>query len=185
MSESKNKTQIILTHTSRVGQDYLKSLEFRYNGSYDKKPHYVILKDGSVHNTLDENSESNLFENKYLNKNSIVISLENLGWLKKTALSSFYSNWLGNKVEIVKEKKWRSKFFWDLYTEEQTITLIELCEKICERHNIPKKFIGNNTRISGSETFNGILTRSNFDEDYTDLSPAFNFVYLLEKFNYD
>jgi hypothetical protein len=114
-----------------------------------------------------------------------VVSLENLGWLSKNSLSKFYSNWIGTKVELVKEKKWRSKYFWDFYTDEQTKSLIKLCDEICDNNNIPKKFIGNNTRISGSENYHGIITRSNFDEDYTDLSPAFNFVYLLENFNYD
>jgi hypothetical protein len=164
MSESNKKSQIVLTHTSRIGEDYLKSLEFRYDGKYDRGPHFVILKNGL---------------------NSIIICLENLGWLNKDLLAKTYSNWIGNKVENVKEKKWRLKSFWDFYTLEQTDSLIELCDKLCEKHNIPKKFIGNNTKITGSENFEGIISRSNFDEDYTDLSPAFNFVYLLEKFSYD
>lgn len=185
MNETQPKNKIILIHSSRIGQDYLKSLEFRYNGSYDKKPHYLILKTGEVIKLQEDLEYTNLFSNENLNKNSIVVCLENLGWLKKNTLSTTFSNWIGNKVEVVREKKWRSKFFWDLYTEEQTISLIKLCNDICENYQIPKRFIGSNTRISGSENFEGILTRSNFDEDYTDLSPAFNFVYLLEKFNDD
>lgn len=185
MSEYTQKTQIVLIHTSRVAEDYLKSLEFRYDGKYDKKPHYVILKSGEVVNVLNDTDETNLFNKENPNKNSIVICLENLGWVNKNTLSTTFSNWIGNKIELVKEKKWRSKFFWDFYTQEQTSSLVELCEKLCEKHNIPKKFIGTNTRISGSENYEGIITRSNFDEDYTDLSPAFNFVYLLEKFNDD
>jgi N-acetyl-anhydromuramyl-L-alanine amidase AmpD len=184
MSEQK-KNKIVLIHTSRIGEDYLKSLDFRFNGKYDKKPHYVILKTGEVINLLEDTIVSNFFLNQNINEQSIVISLENLGWLSKNTLSKYYSNWIGNKVEAVKEKKWRAKYFWDFYTQEQTESLVQLCNDICERNNIPKKFIGNNTRISGSENYNGIVTRSNFDEDYTDLSPAFNFVYLLEKFNYD
>jgi hypothetical protein len=39
------------------------------------------------------------------------------------------------------------------------------------KHNI----IGHNTRINGIEKFEGVVTRSNFDINYTDLSPAFNF----------
>lgn len=185
MSELPKKRQIVLIHTSREGNDYLKSLDFRHNGNYDKKPHYVIMKSGEIVKILNDNENSNLFYNESLNKNSIVVSLENLGWLSKNSLSKFYSNWIGTKVELVKEKKWRSKYFWDFYSDEQTKSLIKLCDEICDNNNIPKKFIGNNTRISGSENYHGIITRSNFDEDYTDLSPAFNFVYLLENFNYD
>ena len=185
MSETQTKTQIVLTHTSRIGEDYLKSLEFRYNGKYDKGPHFLILKNGNIVELLDSSVTTQYFESESLNKNSVIICLENLCWLNKDLLSTTYSNWIGSKVEKVKEKKWRSKSYWDLYTEEQTKSLIDLCNKLCEKHNIPKKFIGNNTKITGSESFEGILTRSNLNEDYTDLSPAFNFVYLLENFNHD
>ena len=185
MNESQKKNQIVLVHSSRKGEDYLKSIEFRLNGEYDKIPHYFIYKNGDVIKNLDDNAHSKFFDNESVNKNSIIICLENLGWLKKDTLSPTYSNWIGTSVDEVKEKRWRAKYFWDFYTDEQTKSLVSICNKICEEHNIPKKFIGNNTRIPGSENFRGILTRSNFNEDYTDLSPAFNFVYLLENFNYD
>lgn len=186
MSEGNKKDQIILTHTSRKGEDFLKSLECRYNGVYDKLPHYVILKDGSIQNILDDEKPTNFFESKVLNKQSVVICLENLGWLNKKLLSQQYINWIGNVVENnVKERKWRTKIFWDKYTDEQMGSLITLCNTVCEKHNIPKKFIGHNTRLDNLEKYKGILNRSNLHDEYTDLSPAFNFVYLLENFNHD
>jgi hypothetical protein len=42
------KTLIILCHTSRIGEDYLTSLDFRNNGKYDRLPNYVILKNGTI-----------------------------------------------------------------------------------------------------------------------------------------
>ena len=186
MSEHHQKKQIILAHTSRKGEDYLKSLEYRYNGVYDRIPHYVILKNGEYKQTCEDNVVTKFFDNQKLNQNSIIICLENLGWLNKDVLSPTHSNWINDKVEgRVKERKWRQKFFWDLYTEEQISTLINLCNNLCETHNIPKKFIGHNTHLDNLEDYEGILNRSNFYYEYTDLSPAFNFVYLLEKFNYD
>lgn len=186
MNEENQKDRIILTHTSREGGDYLKSLECRYNGEYDKLPHYVILKNGEIKKICDDNRVTNYFDDKEINQNSIVISLENLGWLNKDILSTTYSNWINQKVKgKVKERKWRQKFFWDLYTEEQTETLIQLCNELCEKHDIPKKFVGHNTHLNSLDNFKGILNRSNFYSEYTDLSPAFNFVYLLEKFNHD
>lgn len=185
MNEGHQKTQIVLIHSSRIGGDYLKSLECRYNGAYDRKPHYFIHKSGEVVKISNESDDTKLFNNDTINKNSIVICLENLGWLKKNILSTTYTNWIGNKVETVKEKKWRNKSYWDLYTEEQTKSLVNQCNQICENQKIPKKYIGNNTRIGGSENFKGIISRSNFDEESTDLSPAFNFIYLLENFNHD
>jgi hypothetical protein len=40
---------------------------------------------------------------------------------------------------------------------------------------IEKRCIGHNTRFEGVENFDGIVTKSNFDSKYTDLSPSFNF----------
>jgi N-acetyl-anhydromuramyl-L-alanine amidase AmpD len=186
MNEIHQKKQIILTHTSRKGEDYLKSLEYRYNGVYDKLPHYVILKNGEHKQICESNRVTNFFESQKLNDNAIVICLENLGWLNKDILSPTYSNWLNQKAEgKIRERKWRQKYFWDPYTQEQTETLINLCNELCEEHSIPKKFVGHNTQLDSLEDFKGILNRSNFYSEYTDLSPAFNFVYLLEKFNYD
>jgi hypothetical protein len=92
---------------------------------------------------------------------------------------------LGVKINKVYEKKWRDKFFWDIYTDEQMNTLVDVCLKSCEQHKIPKKFIGHNTLIDGIERFSGIITRSNFSSQDTDVSPSFNFAYLLENFDYE
>ncbi len=35
--------------------------------------------------------------------------------------------------------------------------------------------VGNNVRVKGVENFKGIVSRSNYSEFFTDLSPAFNF----------
>jgi hypothetical protein len=41
--------------------------------------------------------------------------------------------------------------------------------------------VGHNTKTNRMETFDGIFTRSNFDENYTDVSPAFDFEYFIKK----
>jgi hypothetical protein len=38
-----------------------------------------------------------------------------------------------------------------------------------------KEIVEHNTKINGIERFEGIITRSNFNSHFTDLSPAFNF----------
>ena len=45
---------------------------------------------------------------------------------------------------------------------------------------IEKKFVGQNVRVPGVEKFEGIVSRSNYSEYFTDLSPAFNFKKLEE-----
>ena len=46
-----------------------------------------------------------------------------------------------------------------------------------EEFNISKKCIGHNTKVNGVNQFDGIVTRSNYTTDVTDLSPAFDFDY--------
>ena len=42
-----------------------------------------------------------------------------------------------------------------------------------------------NTKMDGVENFEGIVSRSNFNEKYTDLNPSFNFETFRKKINYD
>lgn len=182
VGKHKNKSQIILCHSSREVGEYLTSFKFRYNKKYNKLPHYVIEKNGKVIKLLDEGSYSNFFTDDLTNKHSIIICLENLGWLEKKPLSNDYINWNGSIYnQIPYEKKWRDYFFWEPYTEEQMNSLIPLCEKLCEKFQIEKKFSGHNTKINGIKNFNGIVSRSNYDERFTDLNPSFDFENFLKK----
>jgi N-acetyl-anhydromuramyl-L-alanine amidase AmpD len=177
----KNKTQIILVHTSRKIDEYLVSLKYRHNGKYNKIPHYVVSRDGKVIQLLENEEYTNFFNEISYDKKSIVISLENLGWLEKEPLKNYYINWIGNiyKEKIV-DKKWRDYFFWQPYTKKQLDTLVELCKKLSEKMSINLTCIGHNTKTKRIDTFDGILTRSNFDENNTDVSPAFDFEYFIK-----
>ena len=88
VGKNKRKKQIVLTHTSRNVSDYISSLKNRYNGKYDKTPHFIIQKDGRVFQMIDPSFYSNILDSEQQNKTSIVICLENLGWLKKNPLNS-------------------------------------------------------------------------------------------------
>ena len=48
------------------------------------------------------------------------------------------------------------------------------------RNGINKKFVGHNTKINGIEKFEGIVTRSNYFSETTDLNPSFDFEYFLK-----
>jgi hypothetical protein len=78
--KQKKKKQIILAHTSRDVKNYLMSLKYRYNGKYDKIPNYVIDREGKVLQLLNNNEHSNYFAEPNINRNSVIICLENLGW---------------------------------------------------------------------------------------------------------
>lgn len=174
--KQKRKKQIILCHTSREVEEYLTSLKFRYNGKYDKIPNYVITRRGKVLQLLSDSSHTNFFQEENTNRNAVIICLENLGWLEKKPLSTYYINWKGSIYnEQVYEKKWRDFFFWQPYTTSQLESTANLCKKLSEELQIDKRCLGHNTKIEGVEKFEGIVTRSNFDTIFTDLNPSFNF----------
>jgi N-acetyl-anhydromuramyl-L-alanine amidase AmpD len=176
------KTQIILTHTSRTAHEYIVGLKYRYNKKYNKIPHYVITKEGLVLQTLDDEKYTKFFNQPTFDKQSIIICLENLGWLEKQPLKNHYINWIGNIYkEKVFDKKWRDYFFWQPYPKIQMDKTAELCLKLVEKFNIEPVCIGHNTKTNRMENFNGILTRSNIDLDSTDVSPAFDFEYFIKK----
>ena len=174
--KQKKKKQIILCHTSREVEEYLTSLKVRYNSKYDKIPNYVITKSGTILQLLPDDAHSNFFMESNINRNSIIVCLENLGWLEKKPLTNHYINWKGSIYnQEVYEKKWRDFFFWEPYSETQVKSAAELCLHLTEILKIKKMCVGHNTKIDGVENFEGIVSKSNFDGRYTDLNPSFSF----------
>lgn len=182
LGKNKKKTQIILTHTSRNSKDYIKSLIYRFNGKNKKIPNYLIERNGIISQFMSNFEYAGYFTNKTINENSIIISLENLGWLEKEPLNNQYVNWIGDIYKgVVYEKKWRDYFFWQPYTEEQINSTVYLVKKIIEETSIKKSVIGHNTKINGIEKFEGVVTKSNFETEFTDLNPSFDFDMFLKK----
>jgi N-acetyl-anhydromuramyl-L-alanine amidase AmpD len=176
--KNKNKKQIILCHSFRSQNEYLTSLKNRNNGNFDRIPNYFINKKGDIISLIPDDSYSNIFTDTEINRNSIVICLENLGWLKKTPLGISYSNWIGDIYsKDIFEKKWRDKIWWEPYPLEQIDSLIGLSKKLLSKFSIDNRFIGHNTKVEGVKLFNGIVCKSNFNNRFTDLSPSFNYEY--------
>lgn len=176
LSKHKNKKQIVLCHTAREVGEYLTSLRFRHNENFERVPHFIVTREGKILQLLKLNETNNFFGIKTKNSETIVVCLENLGWLMKKPLSTTYLNWIGNIYnEEVYEKRWRDYGLWQPYPQIQIEKTVELCRWICQESSIPRKFVGHNTKVDGIELFQGICTRSNFDQRYTDLSPAFDF----------
>ena len=176
INKNKTKKQIILCHTSREVEEYLVSLKHRFNSKFDRIPNFVITKGGKILQLLPELSYTNFFEHESINKNSIIVCLENLGWLEKKPLTNWYINWKGSIYnQQVYEKKWRDFFFWEPYTTSQIEKTAELCSRLIDEFQIKKNCVSHNTKIDGVENFEGIVSRSNFNGKYTDLNPSFNF----------
>ena len=178
---SERKTQIILTDTKRDVKNYIQSLRYRYNKKNPYLPHFVISKKGEIYKIMEPNMYSNYLENETYDKKSIIISLENFGCLKKNTLEDSYVSWIGDIYKKKAfERKWRDCFFWDNYEKKQLEVTGDLVVELCDKFNIPKITIGHNVRQDGVENFKGIATRSNYDVNFKDVNPAFDFK-LLEK----
>jgi N-acetyl-anhydromuramyl-L-alanine amidase AmpD len=186
LGKNKKKKQIVLCHTSREVGEYLTSLRLRHNGNFTRIPHFVIDREGKILQLLPLNATTDFFTNDALNNETIVICLENLGWLVKKPLSTVYLNWIGNiyKQEVY-EKRWRDYGLWQPYTDIQVEKTSELCKWLCDELKIPRKFVGHNTKIDGIEMFSGVCSRSNFNQRFTDLSPAFDFNNFKKIFEYE
>lgn len=182
IGKNKKKQQIILAHTSRNLNSYLLSLKYRFNGKYKKIPNYVITKEGKVLQLLKPQEYCSYFNDNNIDKNSIIIVLDNLGWLEKEPLKEYYVNWIGDIYKgKVFEKKWRDYFFWEPYTQEQISSTVDLIKSLLKDLEIKNNIIGHNTKINGIEKYEGVVTRSNYNIEYTDLSPAFDFEEFLKK----
>ena len=178
----KRKKQIILTHTSRNLKDYISSLKYRYNGENKKLPHYIIDREGTIYNIIPDETYSEYMDVSTYNKNSIIICLENLGWLRKNPLNNNYVNWIGTVYsDRIYERKWRGYHFWQPYTQIQIEKTVELIYELCDKFDIPKNSVGHNVKVDKIEKFNGIVTKSNYDNESTDLNPAFDFDIFINK----
>ncbi|NBU82185.1 MAG: hypothetical protein EBS55_11115 [Flavobacteriaceae bacterium] len=175
-NQKDEKKQIVLTHTKRNLIPYIQGLKYRFNQKNKKIPHFIISKSGEILQLLDLNDTSKYFGNQKIDKQSVTVSFENLGWLEKVPLKMLYINWIGDIYKgEVHNKKWRDRVFWDLYTGIQINEAASLCNFLLKKLNITAQVIGHNTKIENPQNFEGILTRSNFEESSTDLSPHFDF----------
>jgi N-acetyl-anhydromuramyl-L-alanine amidase AmpD len=181
LGENKRKRQIILAETKRNHKDYINSLRYRYNGKNPYLPNYVINKEGEIFKIMSPNKHSKFMCNEIVDKYSIIICMENYGWLKKNPLENSYVNWIGDIYkQKAYEKKWRDNFFWDPYNEKQMKSLSKLIVNLCDEFKIPKTCLGNNVKQDGVENFKGVVSKSNFDFSNKDVNPSFDFKLLQE-----
>jgi hypothetical protein len=178
------KKQIVLINTGCSIDDHITRINFRYNKQYKKIPTFTIARSGAIHQHYDPLNSSQVLDNQDFDKQSIVIALENIGWLHFNEGSNTYVDWKGVIYENpIIEKLWRSKKYWAQYTDEQFLALTELIDYLCLEYSINKNFIGNNVTTHKPVNYKGILNRSNFSKNHYDLTPAFDFEKLTEIIN--
>lgn len=170
------KTQILLYDTQRRVDDFVNKIKYRKNGKFDDIPHFIVTKLGIVYQLFDTNYSSNTFNNSKVDKKIIKIAIENLGWLNKNTITGFLNNWIGDTYRSEPHiRSWRNYYFWDKYGETQMKVIAELCENLCEKHDIFKQTVPSQGFIENASNFNGIVCKSNYSSIYTDINPSFNF----------
>ncbi len=181
--ETHQKTQIIIGNTNNVAMQHYAGWIYRINGKNKKTSHFTINKEGKIYQHFDPIYYSDFLGNEQ-DKFSISIVLENLGWFKKDSLNNKYVDWLGrvyvkNEKEVL-VKRWRNHIYWDIYTEEQMLSLKKLVSELCSKYGIEKKSVNTNVHNEDIDLFNGITFRSNYYQELTDVNPSFNFEVLQE-----
>jgi N-acetyl-anhydromuramyl-L-alanine amidase AmpD len=175
------KTQILLYDTQRRVDDFINMIKYRKNGMYEDIPHFVVSKTGNVYQLFDSNHSSKTFGNPKIDNRMIKIAIENLGWLSKNTITGVLNNWIGDPYRSEPHiRNWRNYYFWDKYTDSQMRSLSELCNLLCDKHNIPKKSVKTQGFFENAIKFNGVVCKSNFSNIYTDINPSFNFIQLFK-----
>jgi N-acetyl-anhydromuramyl-L-alanine amidase AmpD len=175
VSEEFVKKQIIIGHTFNHNMRHVVGWRHRYNGIYKKTAAYTISKNGDIFKHFEPKYHSRYFNNLELDRKTIVILLENDGWLLKDSQNSQFITWIGDiykQPSPIIEKRWRGYDHWEPYTLEQLESATNLAKELCEEFNIPVSAISHNTRVEGVDNFSGVLYKSNLDKHFTDVSPA-------------
>lgn len=183
-----NKKLIVLGHTNNSKMKHFIGWEKRMGGLYKKTAHFSISTDGTVYQHFDSKYSSRYFNNQSLNNKSIIILLENEGYLTKDSETNEFITWIGDiykEKNNVFEKKWRNLNFWVGYSQEQFESAINLVNYLCTKHKIPKKTMNHNTKVNDLGDFSGIVYKANLEKYYTDLNPSWNFQLFKTKIESD
>jgi N-acetyl-anhydromuramyl-L-alanine amidase AmpD len=174
------KTQIVLATSLRKNSYHITRLLHKEFGKTKRWNVYTVSRDGTIFQHYDSKYHSDFLGVKEADNQSISIVLENMGCLFYTPQGK-YINWLNEicDADRVVEKDWLGYHYWEQFGEEQIQSVVELCNELCEKHNIPKKCIDFHHYHKETIKFRGIVFRSNYIEDCSDINPLFD----IEKFN--
>ena len=176
VKKKSKKTQILLFDTQRRVDDYVNKLKHRKNGKFEDIPHYIVSKLGMVYQVFDTNYSSTTFGDPKKDRKIIKIAVENLGWLSKNTITGILNNWIGDPYRSEPHiRSWRSYYYWDKYNDTQMQSISELCDTLCEKHEIFKQVVPSQGYLENASNFKGIVCKSNFSSIYTDINPSFNF----------
>lgn len=182
-----DKKQIILAGSLRKDNFHIKRLSKKFFGLSTNWPTFTISREGKIYQHYDPKYYSDFMENKEIDKMSISIVLENMGWLFYDFASDNYLNSLHEKCPEadVYERKWNGGVYWERYTDAQFESVVKLCKYLCEKYYIELDTTGHNVYIENAKDFEGIVSRSNYSMDILDLNPSFNFNQFMKQLGID
>lgn len=182
--EEQKKSLIILGGTNRPKNFYLKRQLKKNNKNSKDWNTYTITRDGIIYEHYNPIYYSDFTGDKLIDKRSVSILLENIGHLYYDEDLDLYYNDLNEVYNINKNelfnKEWRGNKYYEPYTKEQYNSTLYLCRLLCLELNINDDTIGHNAYDDGAKTYNGIISRSNFDVTTMDLNPSFDFKKFLK-----
>ena len=172
------KTQIVLATSLRKGSYHITRLLHKEYGKTKKWNTYTIGRDGTIYQHYDDKFHSDFLGIKEADKQSISVVLENMGHLVKN--NDIYSNWINEECEkeLIAEKKWNIYQYWEMYTDVQIKSCVELCKFLCDKFKIKNNLIEFSSYHKDIHKYNGIIYQSNCIENSDDVNP-----FLEIKFN--
>jgi N-acetyl-anhydromuramyl-L-alanine amidase AmpD len=186
---AKKKSQIVVGNSFSSGMNHYNGWLTRYYGEYKKTAAFTISKDGNIYQHYDPKYTSDFLNNKNLNDHIIPVVMENNGWLINDVLNGVVTTWVGNEyndIDTMFKRLWRTHEYWDGYTDKQIESLIYLSKYLSNKFKIPLQTIGHNTKVDDIYEYRGIVFKSNYQRQSTDLSPAFNYELFKNKLeNYE
>ena len=169
------KKQIVIGHTNNRDMKHVVGWKKRNNGYYNKTAAFTIDAAGVVYKHFDPKYQSKYFGKLEQDTKSIIILLENDGWLKRKNADSEFYNWKGDIYNgRVVGKMWRGNNMWSHYTDKQFESCVDLVKMICDEFFIPNVAMSHNTKIDDLSEYQGVVYKSNIEKYYNDLSPAWD-----------
>lgn len=183
------KTQIIIGGSLRSDNNHITHLKIKDFGQTKRWPTFSISREGKIYQHYDPAYYSDYMNVREIDKKAVSIVLENMGMLMYDANKEKFVNWINEEVsdaeKQVGEQLWKNCRYWEKYTTAQCEALVKLCNYLMKELDIKVDAIGHNvleTEIDINQ-FQGIVTRSNYDSEYTDLNPMFNWNKFLKMMN--
>ena len=171
-SEVHKKKQILIASSLRKSNYHIVRLQNKEIGQSKRWCTYSISRDGKVYEHYDPKYYSDFINDKSIDKHIISIVLENMCVLFKTPKGVL----INSLNEVCDEensglKNWIGKTHWETYPDKQMKSLVRLIKYLCDEFDIPKKLMQFHYHHEKTNMFNGIVFRSNYDEESSDVNP--------------